>query len=183
MEPHEKAIDESNHRFGKLSVACRAPSKHSKAYWICVCDCGKVREVCGTDLRNGKVTACAICSGQSLPIPGVELGFSGVIKRMKREATTRGLVWNIPYDYLRVLVKQNCFYCNSAPYPRRGKKYVYNGLDRVDNMLGYVPKNVVPCCWACNKLKGTEDVDTFFSQIRKIYHHSAKYFEPKIRHP
>jgi len=183
MKPQEMLIDEANHRYGKLSVACRAPNKHNKTYWICVCDCGKVREVWGADLRKGRVTSCAICSGQSLPTPGLEVGFGRVLRTMKRQAKQRGLVWNIPYDYLRSAIKQNCFYCNGAPSAKQGRRFAYNGLDRIDNTLGYVPKNVVPCCWSCNRLKGTENVDEFFAQICKIYRHSAKYFEPKIRHP
>lgn len=32
-------------------------------------------------------------------------------------------------------------------------EYVHNGVDRVDNALGYTPDNCVPCCSRCNYAK------------------------------
>lgn len=47
--------------------------------------------------------------------------------------------WNTP-----------CEYCNKVILNEKGI-----GLDRLDNSLGYVKTNVVPCCGDCNYIKGT----------------------------
>lgn len=45
--------------FGKLTVIERAPVRAGgKAFWRCVCECGKEVEVAGSDLRNGHTTSC-----------------------------------------------------------------------------------------------------------------------------
>lgn len=45
--------------FSRLTVIDYAgPDKGGKAYWNCVCDCGKNKKVCGAHLRNGKIKSC-----------------------------------------------------------------------------------------------------------------------------
>jgi len=45
-------------KFNRWTVLEQAPSRHNKKYWKCQCECGTIREVCGTDLRNGKSKSC-----------------------------------------------------------------------------------------------------------------------------
>ena len=40
-------------------------------------------------------------------------------------------------------------------------KFNYNGIDRVDNKIGYTLKNCVTCCKYCNNAKKDNDVDEF----------------------
>lgn len=42
-----------------------------------------------------------------------------------------------------------CFYCDD---PALG------GIDRVNNEFGYTMGNCVPCCWECNKAKGSKSI-------------------------
>src|SRR5262245_57111564 len=45
--------DLTGQRFGKLVVLERAgSSKHSKATWLCICDCGSETIVVGNNLQN-----------------------------------------------------------------------------------------------------------------------------------
>ena len=32
-------------------------------------------------------------------------------------------------------------------------QYLYNGIDRIDNKLGYIKGNMTPCCKICNHAK------------------------------
>lgn len=43
-----------NQKFNRWTVIAEAPSRNRKKYWLCQCDCGTQREVCGSDLRNNK---------------------------------------------------------------------------------------------------------------------------------
>lgn len=43
-----------------------------------------------------------------------------------------------------------------------------NGIDRYDSAQGYVSGNVVPCCWPCNRAKGSSITEEFLAHVRKI---------------
>lgn len=45
-------------RFGKLIVIKQLPSKNSRTYWLCQCDCGNIVEVCGRELTKGDTKSC-----------------------------------------------------------------------------------------------------------------------------
>ena len=53
-----KLIDLTRQKFGRWTVIEKDNSKKGTAYWICQCDCGTTRSVCGTSLRGGVSTSC-----------------------------------------------------------------------------------------------------------------------------
>jgi len=46
---------------------------------------------------------------------------------------------------------------------------IYNGIDRVDNAIGYLTDNCVACCKVCNRAKLQMSKNEFFDHIKKIY--------------
>jgi hypothetical protein len=64
----EKRFNLVNQRFGSLLVVWRAGSQKrgvsSHSWWACKCDCGKLIEVSGKSLVNGK-TSCG-CKDQQV---------------------------------------------------------------------------------------------------------------------
>lgn len=50
--------------FGKLIVIKEANSKGGKTYWLCQCECGKIKEVQTCHLRSGKITSCGGCKSK-----------------------------------------------------------------------------------------------------------------------
>lgn len=46
----------------------------------------------------------------------------------------------VSYDLLKPFLEQPCYYCGEWSA----------GLDRIDNKLGYLVANVLPCCTRCN---------------------------------
>ena len=55
----KNTIDITNERFGKLVVLERVSSGQDRhAIWKCQCDCGQIKEVEGTLLRNGLIRSC-----------------------------------------------------------------------------------------------------------------------------
>ena len=46
--------------------------------------------------------------------------------------------------------------------------FKYNGVDRVDNTIGYNNDNVVPCCKICNNSKATMTIEEWILWLQKI---------------
>jgi hypothetical protein len=70
----------------------------------------------------------------------------------KSSAVSRGKVWELTLDQYEKLINQPCCYCQD----RMCAPVVYGkGLDRIDNLIGYIIENVQPCCTACNLIRGT----------------------------
>ena len=71
------------------------------------------------------------------------------------------------------LIQRDCFYCGIPPQTSLRAKwldgtFVYNGIDRWDNDLGYVEGNVVACCKSCNYAKHTMSGRAFFEWATRI---------------
>ncbi len=57
------------------------------------------------------------------------------------------------------LVQKDCFYCG---------KIGPNGIDRVNNKLGYSKNNCVPCCKHCNYVKGDLTINDFQTWTKRF---------------
>ena len=55
-----KVIDMTGMRFGRLTVLELVPKSNDKARfkWLCRCDCGTVKAIDGSKLRNGSTVSC-----------------------------------------------------------------------------------------------------------------------------
>ena len=106
------------------------------------------------------------------------LAFSSFFSDYRSRAKQRGLFFDLSESEFRDLTSSSCYYCGINPkrsQSRWNRKkraidyYCYNGLDRVDNNVGYTPENVLSCCTECNMMKRTMSIEEFFDQVRKIY--------------
>jgi len=61
-----KLIDIKDHKFGRLIVKYRIPNKQSdtRAYWMCLCDCGATSVVSGKALRSGSTKSCGCIAAE-----------------------------------------------------------------------------------------------------------------------
>lgn len=71
------------------------------------------------------------------------------------------------------ITNSNCYYCNVEPsnftkFATFNGQYRYNGVDRMDNNLGYFPVNCVPCCKQCNIAKRDLSFEDFKSWITRL---------------
>ena len=65
-----------------------------------------------------------------------------------KSAKDRNLLWTIDFvDYVQIIT-QPCHYCKTSL-----EKWGGSSLDRVDNSLGYMLINVLPCCGTCNNIR------------------------------
>jgi hypothetical protein len=103
-------------------------------------------------------------------------GEIGLYKLYRRYSRTKKKVFLLTLEDFNQITQQNCFYCGEKPLRVSYKNgedqaYIYNGIDRVDNTLGYIKENVVPCCTTCNKMKINYNQTFFIDHVKKIARH------------
>ena len=182
----EQFIDLTGQRFGRLLVISRAPTKRKRAYWNCICDCGKTCVAMGKYLRQRKKQSCnclhkenqlsniekmRLSDHRELP-PG-EAAFNLLYISYHSSASKKSLAFELTKDDFRNIIKLDCFYCGSAPLryyrdklPNGG--YLCNGVDRRNNSVGYIIENCVPCCHKCNWMKNKYTEQEFISHCESI---------------
>lgn len=81
-----------------------------------------------------------------------------------RNALNKGRSHNVALE--RLFLKE-CVYCGE-------KATVVNGVDRIDNEIGYEVGNVVPACSTCNFMKGKLHFSDFLLHCEKIAAHAPE---------
>lgn len=175
--PPYNFIDLAGQSFGKLVVIERAENKGKTVRWLCKCDCGNETIVARGSLRGGDTKSCGCLRHEGLPEG--EASFNKLYGSYKRKAEDRGYDFKIDKKLFSKLTKENCFYCNTKPATILKNKhnkgnYIYNGIDRVDNKIGYEIGNIVTCCETCNRAKLVMSKQEFLSWVEKVYNHSIK---------
>jgi hypothetical protein len=138
--------------------------------WLCHCSCGKTKEICGTRLLTGVVKSCG-CLQQNIRNTNTPL--NKLYKQYQKDAKRRNFVFELTLEQFNYITTQACFYCNQLPrsiIQTKTKQYIYNGIDRRNNEMGYLLKNSVPCCKLCNYSKNSDNEVEFFRRIHRIYH-------------
>ena len=167
-------IDLSDLTFGKLKAIARVETTHrsKQVHWLCECTCGRTHIVSGQSLRAGITTSCGcdrVFHGRTSLPPG-EAAFNSLLLDYKWSAKSRNFPFTLTEAEFRVITKSSCHYCGCEPSQVKKKHksiYIYNGIDRIDNGIGYVQGNCIPCCMIHNYMKGTltqkEVLDAVFS--------------------
>ena len=146
-------------------------------------------------MRNGTTRSCGClykeAVGKSTRLELGMISYRYLEHIYKTGAKKRGYSYELTMNELKLITCQKCYYCGSSPRPfnkffRTDKSRVasfytisdewadkqwilVNGIDRVENSIGYVIDNVVSCCKTCNDMKGTLSLSEFKSQIKNIF--------------
>lgn len=138
-------IDRTGENYGRLKVICRS-LEYKRAYWDCICECGKSTTVRGDHLKEGRVQSC------------------GCIKDEQR--TTHGMSRSSEYQCW-INMKDRCINPGNREYKNYGargitvcdawlesfesfiadmgiKPDMSLTIERTNNDLGYSKDN---CCW------------------------------------
>lgn len=105
-----------------------------------------------------------------------DVALKRVYSKYKSRALQRSISFNVSSEYFILVAKQNCYICGARPNNKqsyKGKKYLYSGVDRINNSVGYIDGNIAPCCKSCNSKKTDESLEAFFLHIVKILKYSA----------
>lgn len=96
-------------------------------------------------------------------------------KIYQRSARLKKLKFEFSEEEFKELVVKPCYYCNIID--EKG----FNGIDRMNQSVGYSHSNGVSCCAMCNWLKGSLDSATFIKRAQHI--HSFQNGTDKKIHP
>lgn len=170
--------DLAGQRFGKLTAMRKVAGTRKagrptvRAKWLCLCECGQEKEIIAESLLRGQSRSCGCFRGEWQRKDGTPI--RSLLCQCKHAATKRGLSFHLTLEDYSTLVTANCHYCDAVPsqvYKANGNKFLYNGVDRVDNACGYSTSNCVPCCGLCNWMKRDATQEAFIEHCMRIYKH------------
>ena len=200
MSERKTKTDYTNQRIRNFFVvektANKKRRKDGKNFYIynCLCDCGVKFE--STSDKFTYINGCKTCSkthhyksiGEAVKkatsknpsrrtilsklYPESYGGKRGsyanyIINWIKATAYKRNLIWELDSVEAFKLIQEPCHYCGSKVlFPE-----TRNGLDRIDNLQGYIAGNVVPCCYPCNIAKHEMTYEEFKQHILNVYLH------------
>jgi len=194
-----KYLDRTGMRYGRLKVISQqGKEKRGKYLWLCKCDCGNKKIVVGDNLSSGKSKSCGCLKEEFLAKKGNQFGLYkdrelamlrvqySHLKRRHTQNKMRGDIMD--FENFRKLSKSPCKYCglkyskiiedrqNETKKGKLNSRHILkiNGIDRVNNNIGYTNKNSVSCCKVCNFAKHTQTEKDFYKWVKKIYEYNFR---------
>lgn len=176
-----RVVDRTGQRFGRLVAISRDARRGKQAYWLCQCDCGRRKVIGSNPLRCGRTISCGCFKNRGprkmykCHLPQGQSALNALLNSYSGAAKGRGLEWGLSREQFDEMVGGACFYCGQPPSlikkVSRNGHILRNGLDRVDNAIGYTTDNVVTCCHVCNHAKHTMSSDDFVAWIKRAAAH------------
>lgn len=165
--------------FGKLTVISYTDRPDKKGEYKCICECGNISYPATDKLKKGLVKSCGCSQKDPRPekrLPDNMAIKNAIYKNYKSSAKRRNYDFDLPKEVFIKLIEDNCYYCSEAPsksanvwHIKNYNDYKYNGIDRINNTLGYFEGNCVSCCPHCNMAKRELSITEFKNWIEKIY--------------
>lgn len=143
----------------------------------CQCSCGNTKLIHARHLKDGATKSCGCLKQELGKLKNVlPLGVAAANEwyaKLKRSALVRKYQFCLSIEEAQYLGQQDCHYCGAEPREifNQGEcngSILRNGLDRVDNTVGYIINNLVPCCSTCNRAKHILTLSEFQSWISRI---------------
>lgn len=179
LRSEAQRIDLTGQRFGRLTAI--EPTNiydGTNIKWLCICDCGKRVTVSTGRLGTNKTKSCG-CLARELTKKRssknkYSSSFNALYSLYSSKAKQRGIEFLLTHEEFHQLTSGNCFYCGIEPtkiktHVKYDNSYIYNGVDRVDNLRGYEFNNCVSCCSNCNYAKKQMTLDEFKSWLTRVY--------------
>lgn len=172
--------------FNRLTVMeSIGKSKYGHLLYNCKCSCGNIKAVTGASLKRGEVQSCGCLKSENTTKMGKsrkgtshldkgDAGKNHLYLQYKHGAKKRNIEFKLTIEQVVAISSLNCYYCNVEPKQVINKEseigsYLYNGIDRLDNTLGYTLDNCVPCCKVCNRSKSDMTIDEFYDWIKNVF--------------
>lgn len=183
-----KYFPELNQKFGRMTlieiIAPEDPYRFTR--YRCLCDCGTEKFVTISRLYSGRVVSCgcstrdrAVVLGKNNRLKEGNSTENSLLSGYKYAAKKRDLAFDLTKEEAHKLFLGDCYYCGihpsrTAQYETCVESFTFNGIDRVDNALGYTLTNCVSACTTCNKAKNSMSIAEFHEWIKQCYNHIIK---------
>ena len=177
-------------KYGMLTVVGfvgMSSDKKKQRLIKCICDCGNEKVLVKSKLVQGEIRSCGCLLAESVRVRSTKRSLSEAASfnhynAYRHGADSRGHEFKISIEEFILCTSGNCVYCGVDPeefQTRRRDKvvmsgYAANGVDRVDNSIGYIVGNIVPCCSACNKGKGKMSRENFIKMCKAVAAHNSR---------
>ena len=174
-------------KFGRLTILEKVESEKRKdghgtfSRYLCKCDCGKDFITRKHNIVMGITKSCGCLLSETIRNRAYkasykEKGLAGLLRvyrAYQKSAEKRSHLFNLTLEEFKILTKANCFYCGMTPNTlattgNSFSNYIYNGIDRKNNDLGYELNNCVTCCQTCNLAKHTKTFEEFINWINQL---------------
>jgi hypothetical protein len=154
-----------------------------RTYFTCICLCGKEFESRAEAIKNGMARSCGCKTSELMSaahtLDGDFAAINIVYRRYKYTAKRKSIPFLLSSDQFKQFIFQDCSYCGAKPKlsimkigGNAGRKTVkqltYNGIDRVDNNIGYTVSNCITCCSFCNGAKSDFSLEEFRIWIKQL---------------
>lgn len=143
--------------------------------WLCKCVCGVERFISSTRIKSASTYSCGCLNSpggkKTHATPAV---VNELVGWYLYGASQRDLPFELTHEQCYSLFAKNCVYCGTPPTTVKKHykgAFLYNGIDRVDNSLGYTLANSVTCCKACNLAKHKMSLGDFKAWIQRLANH------------
>lgn len=176
-----KWIDIAGQRFDQLLAVKYIGLSGNKQtiVWECRCDCGNIIRTGYVALVTGHKKSCGCIKSErisrSMSLPIKITAENQLYNEYKQNAKKRELTFNLSKKEFISFLYGDCFYCGNKPSNFIRKRRVtgeeihyFNGVDRVNNELGYALDNCVTCCKLCNHAKNNLTKEEFIALAKRI---------------
>ena len=171
-------------KYSRLTAVEFSHKHQSYSYWKFKCDCGKEKIMRASDVAATRTISCGCFSREQFDklhgIPENEGAKRDIFYTYKKNAENRKYSFELTREEVDKITQQTCYYCGTPPSRKyrqdrnhRSKNYVYNGIDRFDNNLGYTLENSRPCCRTCNQAKMDMSVEEFTEWLERLVRYQS----------
>lgn len=174
---NKRTEDLTGHIYNRWTVI-KFSHLDSGSHWVCKCTCGVIKTVRRQGLIGGKSQSCGCFNREMSSVKNTlsngEASFNKLYNAYMSGAKRKNRVFNLSKEDFRLLVTANCHYCAVPPLSVKkknsplGQDFIYNGIDRKNNNLGYTIDNCVSCCKFCNQAKHEYSYNEFIDWINKL---------------
>jgi len=142
-------------KYGKLTIIGRIKKHHLRTRWECLCDCGNIKIIDQSSIRNGHTKSCGCLKKERLKgnTNNKVHGMKGTIiyqtwRAMKQRCTNKGHVNYHNYGGRGISICDRWLESFESFYEDMGERPTGKTLDRIDSNGNYCKEN---CKWSTKK--------------------------------
>lgn len=142
-----KFRDITGEKFGRWMVLAYEETKYADHFWKCKCDCGTVKIVQGSTIKNGRSKSCGCLSRERVTKHGME--GTRIYNTWAQMLARCNNLKSTSYKHYGAKGIKVCERWHDFVnfYADMGDKPEGQTLDRIDNSKGYEPGNVRWATW------------------------------------